>query len=553
MPLHDPYSSLEDAGFRPRFIAIHKFPVQEHGIMKLVEDVSNTGDIQTEIWNSARSPVNELPDDVLRDIFVCTLPTLHNAVISPNQPPLLLTRISRRWRTIAFETPGLWASIHLPAPVLSFDATRDDEKRILNVIMPGIERTAKEWLARSGDVPLNISLRINVDDPHSAIHSETSEILTNTFIHLSRRWRHVRIESVEDDCIEKILQVPAENAPLLESLEVDGGFLMGCSPEPKIYANASLLKTPNLRSLSLQLASDDVSDLPINRAHLTYLGVRAADDVSLDSLAFLFRECTNLKQFLIRMAFPATKKSLSENFPARIACPTLQHISVVDTDDDRADLYKRLELPNLCRLDFFRYPTMPCSILSLLPGTHGSITHLITNACATPFSEFVKWLKLCPNLETLSLVQGPFQLFAEDVTRLPITLLDMLSKKSEDQDSTHDGSYLCPNLRRFECFNSTDFTARQVLQFIKTKQAQADPRIAKLTDIIVCFEAEQKESKEVEAELTPFRSDGLHVSLVYCLRTQQYGVHKSFVPTAGLQDSYTDGFDLGVFGGTLSL
>ncbi|KJA24820.1 hypothetical protein HYPSUDRAFT_135483, partial [Hypholoma sublateritium FD-334 SS-4] len=60
------------------------------------------------------SPFRRLPDDIISEIFVGCLPVHHNPVIDPRQPPLLLSLISRRTRSIALATPRLWAAIHIP-------------------------------------------------------------------------------------------------------------------------------------------------------------------------------------------------------------------------------------------------------------------------------------------------------------------------------------------------------------------------------------------------------------------------------------------------------
>ncbi len=62
----------------------------------------------------ALSPFRQLPEDVVRAIFVACLETRWNPTMANTEAPVLLTRISRATRLIALTTPELWAAIHIP-------------------------------------------------------------------------------------------------------------------------------------------------------------------------------------------------------------------------------------------------------------------------------------------------------------------------------------------------------------------------------------------------------------------------------------------------------
>ncbi|KAJ7049301.1 hypothetical protein C8F01DRAFT_1002557 [Mycena amicta] len=59
------------------------------------------------------SPMRRVPVDVLRTIFLHTLPTARNTAMSPIEGPLLLCEVCKDWCDIALSTPRLWASIHV--------------------------------------------------------------------------------------------------------------------------------------------------------------------------------------------------------------------------------------------------------------------------------------------------------------------------------------------------------------------------------------------------------------------------------------------------------
>ncbi|KAJ7840391.1 hypothetical protein B0H14DRAFT_2241542, partial [Mycena olivaceomarginata] len=64
------------------------------------------------------SPARTLPDDVVREIFLASLPS-ENPTLCGLQAPLLLCHISHQWRMLALSTPRLWTSIHIVAPWIS--------------------------------------------------------------------------------------------------------------------------------------------------------------------------------------------------------------------------------------------------------------------------------------------------------------------------------------------------------------------------------------------------------------------------------------------------
>ena len=89
---------------------------------------------------SALLPHDELPEDILREVFARCLPRTHNSTLSPRDAPLLLTHVSRQWRDIAQATPNLWSSVHIP-----LQSPHDWDCAV------------EEWIARAGVLPLSIS------------------------------------------------------------------------------------------------------------------------------------------------------------------------------------------------------------------------------------------------------------------------------------------------------------------------------------------------------------------------------------------------------------
>ncbi|KAJ3828648.1 hypothetical protein F5880DRAFT_1698413 [Lentinula raphanica] len=108
-----------------------------------------------EAHRALMSPVRQLPDEVLGEIFVHCLPTERNAVRSLDEAPLLLITICRDWRRVALNTHRLWSSIHIFLPP-------DLNNQAMFRRVMGI----RTWLGRSGTLPLSISLHTRSQPVH---------------------------------------------------------------------------------------------------------------------------------------------------------------------------------------------------------------------------------------------------------------------------------------------------------------------------------------------------------------------------------------------------
>ncbi|KAJ7845398.1 hypothetical protein B0H14DRAFT_2511012 [Mycena olivaceomarginata] len=93
------------------------------------------------------SPMRRMPQDVLSEIFSSCLPSEHNALIDPAEAPLLLGRICRHWRDIAYSTLMLWSSMHIPCL---------DYLHAPPTMISGLERKVEAWVERSSTCPLSV-------------------------------------------------------------------------------------------------------------------------------------------------------------------------------------------------------------------------------------------------------------------------------------------------------------------------------------------------------------------------------------------------------------
>lgn len=149
------------------------------------------------------SPVHRMPTEILQRIFSFCPHSKRNPVMHPSEAPLLLICISQRWRTVAMGTPELWSSIHIvgsqaSGPIMALDANAE---------------CVMDWLDRSGELPLNISLC----SPEIRGNGIPSWFLSASIRPYS--WRRSQVEL--DICRSQISAfrgLTANDVPLLESL-----------------------------------------------------------------------------------------------------------------------------------------------------------------------------------------------------------------------------------------------------------------------------------------------------------------------------------------------
>ncbi|KAJ7181511.1 hypothetical protein C8R43DRAFT_969402 [Mycena crocata] len=93
-------------------------------------------------------PILTLPSEITSEIFIRCLPSglkEESKNPHPRLAPLLLLTICRTWRDIALSTPTLWAVLRL---YIETDSTLGSY----------VDEVFENWLRRSGDVPLSLTL-----------------------------------------------------------------------------------------------------------------------------------------------------------------------------------------------------------------------------------------------------------------------------------------------------------------------------------------------------------------------------------------------------------
>ncbi|KAF8640846.1 hypothetical protein AX17_000494 [Amanita inopinata Kibby_2008] len=129
------------------------------------------------------APINRFPDEVLAEIFLRCVPGRlifdpqdHTLMTLPTTrlTPLLLSKISRRWRSVALSTPGLWCNIEIFISIKRYHSQ-------INIL--------KDWLRNSGDLSLTIILNICAHEDLRFWSADPPAEIAQVLAQHSERWQ----------------------------------------------------------------------------------------------------------------------------------------------------------------------------------------------------------------------------------------------------------------------------------------------------------------------------------------------------------------------------
>jgi hypothetical protein len=487
------------------------------------------------------SLIRKLPIDILQEIFIACLPTAHNPVMSRWEPPILLTQICSSWRNVAHATPQLWKSIHI---AISF--SENFSSMTVEQHSDRRSEAVQEWLSRSAAYPLDISL-----GPLGTGDLDTFyDKIIDSLIHFSERWREIWF-SAPYQALVPITSLPPSKVPLLKTLSLNCPLVGGPAPvnltqlDPQSLCG--VLKAPNLRDLWfsgswLTHLNEDVTRLPINWSQLTNISLEGtswgAHFLSVSMTYKLLSLCRNLITCQLEigsMTRTGDGEELSlETTTALISLPFLTKLSVREFTS-LSRLFTLLHLPSLNDIEFHTRirPTQhsSSSLLSFLTCFHNTI-QLITDAEYFTRQEFLKCLRLCPLLKSLSIQKGYHIGHGASPDTLSCRIDDAFLKLFFE--SSNDEGYLCPHLEDFSSPSGAAFSDTTLLQFVKEKNSDSTTGLAKLKRLYVPFNC--RPLNDINPELEPYKQAGLVATIIYPLSTP---LPSTYLPTGSRSGSYS--------------
>ncbi|KAJ7684767.1 hypothetical protein DFH06DRAFT_1156583 [Mycena polygramma] len=162
-----------------------------------------------------------LPSELTSEIF---MHCLESEFIRPDPAtaPLLLCRICRRWRRIAMDTPGLWASLYIdlewevwpPYPDSDSDSESESEMDLSELLDLGAFLSG--WISRAGNMPLSIHVE---EDPENTFTLPEVEQVLEMIGERSAQWRKIVLR-VSPDHFRQVCPSDPITFPLLQHLAV---------------------------------------------------------------------------------------------------------------------------------------------------------------------------------------------------------------------------------------------------------------------------------------------------------------------------------------------
>ncbi|KJA15917.1 hypothetical protein HYPSUDRAFT_47978 [Hypholoma sublateritium FD-334 SS-4] len=242
-------------------------------------------------FRRALTPFRQLPEDVVRAIFVACLETRWNPTMANTEAPVLLTQISRATRMIALTTPELWASIHIPIIVCVRTEVMDIAKSIMTARAEGV----KEWLLRrSGNLPLHISVYESREygPTTRSLDSDSGviDVLIDVLVACSSRWKTVHF-LCRPTFLSHISPLNRSDVPLLQSLTMS--TFVNLEEEDNLWINSDILKAPMLQTFR-QTGAGEASLYPVNWPNLTHLCCTEINSDNMDGLAHVLHQAIAL-------------------------------------------------------------------------------------------------------------------------------------------------------------------------------------------------------------------------------------------------------------------
>ncbi|KAJ7432006.1 hypothetical protein FB451DRAFT_1090776 [Mycena latifolia] len=438
------------------------------------------------------SLVRRLPDDVMQEIFIASLPANRNAIMSLAEAPLLLCNICSAWRNLAISTPYLWASLHIAAP-----ATH----RLLQM-----NYAIDTWLSRSGALPLSISI---------ARHHAPGDVSTliKTLIRFSRRWRHMKfILSSERGSYQSFAALGVlspDDVPVLATVVIDGLAGWDSPVDDAQYHNlVRFASTPSVHSVALRCTSRP-GNLPLRWDHLrrfTFGGPGTRAIVNRKALGIL-RQCPDLEACTLTVGdttFGDAPMGQTTN-AQMVRLEHLRQLCIIDRLRTSA-FFSKLELPALRSLDYANQEMRVLPFLSLLPRTPTLVRLSVKMPHITTIA-LVEALQLVPGLEELSVYRDPTSDLAEN-SGVDDPLFALLTPTADGREAL-----LCPRLQRIRLANFGADSGHTLLDFLRARGGNGSLPVARLQSIHLTLPWRMQ--LDVTVHIQPLVARGLHAVFRY--------------------------------------
>ncbi|KIM37044.1 hypothetical protein M413DRAFT_423882 [Hebeloma cylindrosporum] len=273
-----------------------------------------------------------------------------------DEAPMLLTVICSHWRRVALSTPRIWAAIHIPIPqpesIPESPPGEDGEDVMIQRRCNGV----KEFLSRSGSLPLMISIYFNGLWGSSVSRRTTA--LVKIIIPFAERWKDISIAG-PSSAFSPIRELQSD-FPELRSLRlgvvrhnVHGGVTFS-------WKDSKVVKAKGLRSFSLTSMDENTMDYLVRWSHLTDLSL----EVPRDWIASAFKSIAVHRILQMSPALISCKLAVRHetlDFDKKFSSVSLRHLENLKIEEPTQwpNLFGSFDVPSLKSLEYFTKQACP--------------------------------------------------------------------------------------------------------------------------------------------------------------------------------------------------
>ncbi|KAF8952095.1 hypothetical protein BDZ97DRAFT_1880914 [Flammula alnicola] len=321
-------------------------------------------------------PAENLPHELLGEIFVMCLPQYHMDHIQPDVAvaPMLLCQVCSTWRTVALTTAKLWAHLHHVFFIAASETT------LINRLRKGVRIRDLEfltwWQGNIGSMAPSIRLEITTLPSWTQLSNrgqiQTREI-GDLFTKIFASARYLHVEGYYKCLLQDLLGTDDHlTCSNVDTLIMDGTYNTDVdNPYHRILDGiGAVVLVPSSKTALRRLFVErkrikilDVKSITV-WSYLTHVYMA---DVHLDFSTWfsLIRESTNLR---VGQFFFFFERKGSRTPPAFTSLPQLRQLTIMYESDSREvitapSLFDNLRLPSLTALRL--NPHNPLSVLEL--------------------------------------------------------------------------------------------------------------------------------------------------------------------------------------------
>ncbi|KAJ7069429.1 hypothetical protein C8F01DRAFT_1112710 [Mycena amicta] len=476
--------------------------------LKIERDTLNS---EILLYESLLSPIRHIPPYILQEIFLACLPTEHNAVIDPSQPPLLFGRVCRYWRELSHATPLLWNRVHVCG--LQDGYTDFPMSSAAALSSPPAEAAfqsfLRQWISRSRDSALSFSY---IERPFPT--KPNDDALDGAALRCVIEF-HTRLENLTLwSSISWLSPILSLDAVKVSSLRLIGRQDFDFDADTTALQNAAILKAPGLTSLFLFVAIRDPLALPCQWSNLTELGLfcegmwEAGEHIGglgQSTLLTIFRRCPNL----VRCELAITADSLIQAPTPTVVLPNLTELYLClgympnwVESDVVLGLLEHITLPKLrvlCLVETVSFLNIQVDPMRRADVSGPDDLAVYMNPSRVETTTMLAILRRFPRATRIHLV--PHE---ETSSRARIRWTTPLDEQFFDALAD---DLLCPLLAELEMvLTSSEVRHTGIMSFLRA-------RIPRLHSVTLTFRTAEK--ADVEEELREMESRGLRLKLFY--------------------------------------